>query len=771
MRVNCRSARLWTLALLIVFLAPPLARAEEPAGDRYVIPENILVEETTGSSFSGSAWHKKAVAEEARGNWREAASAWALILSRSQPSHVVSVSDGAGRGPTRRYVGLAHVAAEGLRRCYARDPAGVFPFIDPSVQTEVARAIRAGDVRAVTAALVRTPVGPDADRGLAWLATEAESRGDTTRAADAWMRLLTGAGVESRRRLPPSAVTARIARLDDEASVLSPATRLLLIDASLRRAASLCGAWGGSGFSALEAITFGVPVAGSSRSARDLAAESASRHPRRRHSAGTPYGPGPLHRAEGPAWRPVPDQLRVGSLPGATEWIRSAGDDEESLRFIAPVITIGSGDLVDAALVASLDVPWHPFCAKGRGWFVTESAALPMDCATATPVPWRVRAGLGGPSRPHLNHPFAGAWAGSPPGGTWIVPLVVGSIPLTAVGAALPGRSPVEPPSISRIALVAVDPATEGRIRWSTEYVTDTRSRACYDEVTFASPPMVSGRTVYIGALVVRQEVESRLCAIDADTGLLRWQTTLATRPYGVNVGWGGGFAVGSPVPSGLIPAGAGDTVVYATNLGAVAACDTLTGQVRWLVLLGSERAHRQRLAEGGATWGNNPPLLVGPNVFLTTQDSDLGFVLDRGSGRLVDAFSTRSAGGSPALGGSGGALYRYMVADGRGRVALSGSALRIVDGGGEVPGGNGDVAGPSRRLDDPAIGRGYWHRGIYYFPASGGLMAYDMHDQQAGVVRIMEWERPTDSPCEVVAGPGWGIVVWRTSVWTVPLR
>ncbi|MBI3099063.1 MAG: hypothetical protein HYY93_12600 [Planctomycetes bacterium] len=221
----------------------------------------------------------------------------------------------------------------------------------------------------------------------------------------------------------------------------------------------------------------------------------------------------------------------------------------------------------------------------------------------------------------------------------------------------------------------------------------------------------------------------------------------------------------------GLVPAGGGDLVVYVTNLGVVAACDALTGQVRWVVLAGSERPESRRLVSRAVTWGDNPPFVVGSSVVVTPQDSDLGLVLDRESGRLLDALSTRPAGASLWPGERDGVLYRYLVADGRGRMAFSGAALRIVDGGESVPGAGDGGTGSTRRLDEPAIGRGYWSGGVYYFPAASGLMAFDTRDPGAGVVRIMDWDRPTDSPCEVVAGEGWGMVVWRTGVWMVPLR
>ncbi|HLY11592.1 MAG TPA: PQQ-binding-like beta-propeller repeat protein, partial [Planctomycetota bacterium] len=180
-------------------------------------------------------------------------------------------------------------------------------------------------------------------------------------------------------------------------------------------------------------------------------------------------------------------------------------------------------------------------------------------------------------------------------------------------------------PFLGPSCLFALDLAT-GRVVWDTdstlvdsggtrvplpEYLKLDTSDYC-----FGGPPVVRGDRVY--APIMASPQTGRHCwvlCLDAQSGQPVWCTDVGTAPQTRDM-------------SVALLAEEEGTVVISTNFGVVAALDSASGAIEWLVkYMNSNRS--MRTIKGPAS----PPVIVGSLVYVLTQDYDELLAFDRWTG------------------------------------------------------------------------------------------------------------------------------------------
>jgi len=207
--------------------------------------------------------------------------------------------------------------------------------------------------------------------------------------------------------------------------------------------------------------------------------------------------------------------------------------------------------------------------------------------------------------------------------------------------------------------LVALDEVT-GQLKWAYgPMVAATEEEA---KMRFEAAPAGGPRTIYATYVLDNIEGETHidtaygLIAFDSATGRVHWRTELCRLAPGK---FTGGFAeerrnrIRSFTSPPLYHEG---TVYCTTNAGAIAAVDSQSGRIKWLIRtpyhLRPESVHdatRQfgqlpfwsgLINTGGmhepSFWLNQRPLLVGERLYVLPVDSPLMLCLDRRTGRII---------------------------------------------------------------------------------------------------------------------------------------
>lgn len=136
----------------------------------------------------------------------------------------------------------------------------------------------------------------------------------------------------------------------------------------------------------------------------------------------------------------------------------------------------------------------------------------------------------------------------------------------------------------------------------------------------------VADGKVFVCAAIVKDQTESVVTALDAANGAELWRVRLCSQAFVGLLGRGS-----DPAP----PVFHEGTVYVSTNIGAVAAIDAETGEVRWLARYGSfTPARRQVALANDDRWENGPPLVVRGLLLAAPQDSDDLIAFDTATGR-----------------------------------------------------------------------------------------------------------------------------------------
>ena len=201
--------------------------------------------------------------------------------------------------------------------------------------------------------------------------------------------------------------------------------------------------------------------------------------------------------------------------------------------------------------------------------------------------------------------------------------------------------------------LVALDEVT-GQLRWAYgPMVASTEEEA---RMRFEAAPAGGPRAVYAGYVLdniegdTHTDTEYGLIAFDSTTGRIRWRKPLCRLAPGK---FSAGFAVRrrnrvrSFTSPPLYHQG---TVYYNTNAGVIAALDSLSGRIKWLMRYpyypsvhdatrqfgGTTRGYNPPWPHSPMFWYNQRPLIVAERLFVLPVDTRFMMCLDRRTGRVV---------------------------------------------------------------------------------------------------------------------------------------
>ena len=180
-----------------------------------------------------------------------------------------------------------------------------------------------------------------------------------------------------------------------------------------------------------------------------------------------------------------------------------------------------------------------------------------------------------------------------------------------------------------------------GKLVWSLQpdnhlQAFDAQSKADQEwlkTVYFVTAPTWDAGVLYALAVHHSGLTEAWAVACDAATGRLLWRTQIcAANPILVG---------GLVQPARGLPAAVADgTVFVVTNLGAVAALDAMTGDVKWIRIYERlpvpDRQNFSGMRQTQEFWGPNPPIVYGSMLIATPQDSELLYVYDIETGRRL---------------------------------------------------------------------------------------------------------------------------------------
>ncbi len=174
----------------------------------------------------------------------------------------------------------------------------------------------------------------------------------------------------------------------------------------------------------------------------------------------------------------------------------------------------------------------------------------------------------------------------------------------------------------------------EGRELWSLDRIIRGDEPRAEDGEDPPPPPEVfanslaaEGDKLFVLATAARQESEAYAVAFHIPDGTQLWQRRLCSQVFRGVLGRGR-----HPAP----PAVHQGVVYISTNLGAAAAIEAATGEVRWLTEYPAFSPARRRAALlADDSWENNPPVICDGLLLIAPQDADHLIALDTDDGRV----------------------------------------------------------------------------------------------------------------------------------------
>lgn len=269
--------------------------------------------------------------------------------------------------------------------------------------------------------------------------------------------------------------------------------------------------------------------------------------------------------------------------------------------------------------------------------------------------------------------------------------------------------------------LIAVDRSTDGKLLWKRHPADVLPSRRPGENsarnLGFEGTPVADARNVYVALTDRREQTATYVVALDGESGAVRWVRYLgAASPDAQNV-----FAMGMGMGGGISPNDYGhrllsldgSTVYYQTNLGAVAALDAETGQIRWVATY----PRLDRATGGSGDRDLNPAVVYEGLVIVAPDDSNAIYAFEATGGRL--AWKTEPLPDEVKL--------THLLGVAKGRVIATGDRVLLFD----VKNGKLVHSWPDTGHGYDAYGRGllagdkiYWptHNEIHVLNAETGL-------------------------------------------------
>lgn len=195
------------------------------------------------------------------------------------------------------------------------------------------------------------------------------------------------------------------------------------------------------------------------------------------------------------------------------------------------------------------------------------------------------------------------------------------------------------------------------------DYFRGDEKRRSFRKMSFPSPPVIVGDTVYAAAIKIEGTVQSYVMAFDLQSGELRWSTYLCSGQVEATMF---GEQAREPLVSSVAVR---DGVVYHTTcLGAVSALDGLTGKPLWTTSYEQVEIEPPKgyyPVPRSLGWANNPPVLRDGVLVTTPLDSDHALAYDARTGERLWRVDRRPFRSRKSM--------SHIVGADRGRVVFSG--------------------------------------------------------------------------------------------------
>ncbi|MBI2191569.1 MAG: PQQ-binding-like beta-propeller repeat protein [Planctomycetes bacterium] len=246
--------------------------------------------------------------------------------------------------------------------------------------------------------------------------------------------------------------------------------------------------------------------------------------------------------------------------------------------------------------------------------------------------------------------------------------------------------------------LVCLD-RRSGTVVWDTrDSLAGTSNEKFLAEMTdFTSPVAVPGQFVICGSRL-KGEVESVAAGFDGASGKLVWERILAARGHEAFLGLG---------YRPCLPIYRDGSVYVVTQIGAFAALDAATGDIRWVRTYDTFLPGlRKRTVRDFRRWHQLPPREIGGMLYATPQDSNYLYAVDVVDGQILWRYPRGS---------------QFLLAASNSRcLFLAGRSLMALDR------RRGRVLWETRESPGEAAGVGLASETEVLVPATGGLWRVD---------------------------------------------
>ena len=145
--------------------------------------------------------------------------------------------------------------------------------------------------------------------------------------------------------------------------------------------------------------------------------------------------------------------------------------------------------------------------------------------------------------------------------------------------------------------------------------------------MAFEGTPVASDRSVYVALTDAGTMTSALVACLDAETGDLRWSRYVGSATSNMDMM---GTNMGLEVGNRLLSVD-GSTVYYQTNLGAIAALDAETGEIRWLITYSAKGAAGPPIRRD-----LNPAIIHNGLVIAAPDDTAEIFGIDAETGHIV---------------------------------------------------------------------------------------------------------------------------------------
>lgn len=231
--------------------------------------------------------------------------------------------------------------------------------------------------------------------------------------------------------------------------------------------------------------------------------------------------------------------------------------------------------------------------------------------------------------------------------------------------------------AVAGFKLVAADRKT-GKVKWShfAFLGKDAEETEFLSKFSVCQPPLAVGDTLYVSGTVLKGIFHHWICAIDRDTGNVRWRTYVGAGQTEVSRG---GNPTRASVP-GYVAEHRG-MLYYSTNMGIICAVDAMTGAIEWQSAYDQDRPRyddwggwgrrRSRYSIRSTGWRQSRPVVMDGKLFITPEDTSSLYIAELATGKLSTL--------SPAFLGLP-AQQACLVGAHNGHLILAGSRMAALD-------------------------------------------------------------------------------------------